>query len=92
MVSIKDKYLTIKTVADMLSCTERHINDLIVEGELIAIKIGSRAMRVSEQSLNEFIEKNKVNPEDIYDPDREKKQAPSIPVTQQIARSKFMSR
>jgi excisionase family DNA binding protein len=73
---IKDKYLTLQVVADLLSCTERHIFDLIAEGYLIAIKVGSRAVRVSEQSLEEFIEKQKVNPEDFFDPDKEKQQSP----------------
>ena len=71
MTSIKDKYLTMQTVAEILSCTERHIYDLIVEGSLTAIKVGGRAVRVSEQSLIEFIEKRKVNPEDFFDPDNE---------------------
>jgi excisionase family DNA binding protein len=71
---IKDKYLTLQVVADLLSCTERHIFDLIAEGYLIAIKVGSRAVRVSEKSLEEFIEKQKVNPEDFFDPDKEKQQ------------------
>ena len=71
MTSIKDKYLTLQVVADLLSCTERHIYDLIAEGYLTAIKVGSRSVRVSEQSLIEFIEKQKVNPEDIFDPDNE---------------------
>jgi excisionase family DNA binding protein len=89
MPAIKDKYLTIQSVADTLSCTERHIYDLIVEGSLAAIKVGSRAVRVSEQSLNEFIEKQKINPEDLYDPDRDKKPAPA-PAPAQIARSKWI--
>ena len=68
---IKDKYLTLQTVAEILSCTDRHIYDLIVEGALDAIKVGGRAMRVSEKSLEEFIEKQKVNPADYFDPDNE---------------------
>ena len=92
MTSIKDKYLTLQVVAEILSCTERHIYDLIVEGSLTAIKVGGRAVRVSEQSLIEFIEKRKVNPEDLFDParDDEKKQPP--PEQKQPARSKFISR
>jgi hypothetical protein len=72
MTSITDKYLKIQVVTDILNCTEQHISDLIMEGELVTIKIGSRAQRVSEQSLNEFIERRKVTPEDLFDPDIEK--------------------
>jgi excisionase family DNA binding protein len=71
MTSIKDKYLTMQTVAEILSCTERHVYDLIVEESLVAIKVGSRAVRVSEQSLIDFIEKRKVNSADLFDPDNE---------------------
>ena len=92
MTSIKDKYLTLQVVADLLSCTERHIFDLIAEGYLIAIKVGSRAVRVSEKSLEEFIEKQKVNPEDFFDPDKEKQQSPVAPSERSVARSKFLTK
>jgi len=62
-----------QVVANVLSCTERHIYDLIVEGELVAIRIGARAVRVAEQSLFAFIERRKINPEDLFDPDQETK-------------------
>ena len=92
MISISDKYLTLQVVADLLSCTERHIFDLIAEGYLIAIKVGSRAVRVSEKSLEEFIEKQKVNPEDFFDPDKEKQQSPVAPSERSVARSKFLTK
>jgi excisionase family DNA binding protein len=79
-------------VADLLSCTEQHIYNLIMEGALLAIKIGSRAMRVSEQSLSDFIEKRKINPEDFFDPDTEKKQAAAAMSEQQVARPRWMNR
>lgn len=94
MISIKDKYLTIQVVAEFLSCTERHIYDLIVEGELIAIKVGTRAVRVSEQSLIEFVEKQKVDPADLYDPDKDKdkKQTSAAPAGQPVARPRWMTK
>ena len=78
-------------MAEILSCTDRHIYDLIVEGALDAIKVGGRAMRVSEKSLEEFIEKQKVNPEDYFDPDKETKPA-TAPAEHPVARSKFLGR
>ena len=93
MISIKDKYLTLHVVADLLSCTERHIYDLIAEGSLTAIKVGSRSVRVSEQSLKDFIEKRKINPEDLFDPDKEKEAKPATaPAEHPVARSKFLGR
>jgi len=90
MTSIKDKYLTLHVVADLLSCTERHIYDLIAEGSLTAIKVGSRSVRVSEQSLKDFIEKMKVNPADFFDPDKETKSAAAT--EHPVARSKYLGR
>jgi excisionase family DNA binding protein len=87
---IKDKYLTLQIVAEILSCTDRHIYDLIVEGALDAIKVGGRAMRVSEQSLKDFIEKMKVNPADFFDPDKETKSAAAT--EHPVARSKYLGR
>jgi len=90
----QDRYLPLKTAAEILSCTERHIYDLIVEGSLKAIKVGSRAVRVSEQSLNDFIEKNIIKPEDLFDPDLVENSSPA-PVskhTQPVVRAKWMGR
>lgn len=70
---INDKYLKIQVVAALLSCTEQQISNLIIEGDLVAIKVGARAMRVSEQSLLAFIERRKINPADLFDPDQETK-------------------
>lgn len=86
----KDRYLTVEMVGGILSCTERHIRDLVMEGSLIAIKVGSRAIRISERSLDEFVENNKVNPEDLYDPDRDEKKTTIPP--RQVARSTWMSK
>lgn len=58
---------------EILDCTERHIYDLIADGELLAIRIGSRAKRISEKSLEDFIKRRKINPEDLFDPDQETK-------------------
>jgi excisionase family DNA binding protein len=83
-----DRWLTIQVAAERLSCTERHIYDLIVAGALEATKIGSRAVRVSELSLLAFVEKNKINPEDFFDPDKEKKPAAQQQTT--VAKSRWM--
>ena len=84
----KPRYMTMESVAEILSCTERHVYNLVVEGRLEAIKIGSRAVRISEKSLHDFIDTSRVNPEDLYDPDTEKKENERP----QIARSKWMTK
>lgn len=85
----RTKYMSIETVAEILCCSDRHIYRLIIEGKLEAIKIGNRAYRVSEKSLEDFIEKGKVNPEDFFDPDIEKKEHTNPHI---IARSTWMSK
>lgn len=77
---------------EILDCKERHIYDLIVAGELLAIRIGSQARRISEKSLNDYIEKNKINPEDLFDPDKNKKETTAAPAERQVARSRFISK
>jgi excisionase family DNA binding protein len=53
-------------VAQYLSCTKRHVYELVAQGQLEAIKLGPRALRISEVSLNGFIDKMKVkNTENI---------------------------
>ena len=66
---VKDKpdirqFVSAKKAAEALDCTEKHIYNLISMGTLIGIKIGARAIRVSLESLNAFIDGNMINPED----------------------------
>ena len=84
----RDKYLSINVVADILSCTERHIYDLIQEEKLEGIKIGSRAIRISERSLFIFIENSKLNPGDVFDPGLQEKPVKQV----QVARSRWMDK
>ncbi len=65
---ITEKYITIQTVAERLSCTDNHVYELIREGKLLAVKIGERALRVSETSYADFIADNVINPEDYFAP------------------------
>lgn len=79
MNSTIGKYISMQKVANILDCTERHIYNLIIDGELIAIKIGGRAVRISENLLIEFIERKKINPDDLFDPDIENNNRKTFP-------------
>lgn len=93
MAKTPEKYLTIKAVSESLSCTERHIYDLIVIGDLSAIKIGARAVRIAESSLTAFITRRRITPEDFFAPEREAPPTPSTPQqAPQVARSKWMKK
>ena len=86
-----DKWLPIKIVAETLSCTDQHVSMLIQQGVLKAIKIGERALRISERSLQTFIAARVVNPEDYFAPEEPKPPAPE-PQKPKIARSNWMNR
>jgi excisionase family DNA binding protein len=86
-----DKYLTVQSVAETLSCTTKYIYELIQAGSLKAIKIGERGLRISEKSLQEFIAVRVINPEDYFAP----KELPASEPEQQktkVARSRWMDR
>ena len=88
-----DKFLSVQDVAETLSCTEQYVYGLIKEGNLSAIKIGPRALRISEKSLRLFIETRTVNPADYFAPPEDAPRRPAEAVErQQVARSKWMSR
>lgn len=47
-------------VAEHLNCTKRYVYELVSQGKLEAIRLGPRALRISEASLQGFIDKMKV--------------------------------
>lgn len=63
-----ERYITIQTVAQRLSCTDNHVYALIREGKLQAVKIGERALRISERSYDDFVVKNLVDPANYFAP------------------------
>lgn len=73
----QDKYLSVNIVADILGCRVRFVYEMVKEGRLKAIRLGSRAIRISEISLTEFINLNTVDPDEYFgfdearDPDAE---------------------
>lgn len=86
-----DKYLSVQSVAETLSCSDDYVYMLIRNGNLQAVKIGERALRISDQSLKAFISARIVNPEDYFAP-----KEPSAPAPEsqkpKIARSNWMNR
>ncbi|MBN1663492.1 MAG: helix-turn-helix domain-containing protein [Deltaproteobacteria bacterium] len=82
----KDRYITVQHVADTLSCTERHVYYLIQDGALKAIKIGQRAIRISENSFDKFVKSNELDPEEYFAPEPDFPEPPQ----NKIARSTWM--
>jgi len=86
-----DKYLSVQSVAETLSCSDDYVYMLIRNGDLVAVKIGERALRISEKSLNAFISARVVNPEDYYAP-KEPPSRETQPQKPKVARSHWMNR
>ena len=63
---IQDRYLTVSRVAEILGCTERYVYEMVKEGRLKALRLGIRAIRISEGSLTEFVHTNTVDPDDYF--------------------------
>jgi excisionase family DNA binding protein len=61
-----NRLLSVHHVARRLSCTENTIYSLIQDGSLKAIRIGKRALRITESSLDEFLESREINPEEYF--------------------------
>lgn len=61
-----NRLLNVHHVARCLSCTENTIYSLIQDGSLKAIRIGKRALRITESSLIEFLESREITPEEYF--------------------------
>lgn len=56
------QYLKVKDIADMLAFTERHVRQLIADGEIPAVRI-NKSYRVDEAVLEEYLCKSQVTAE-----------------------------
>ena len=61
-----NRLLNVHHVANRLGCCNNTIYTLIQDGSLKAIRIGKRALRITEASLNEFLEDREIDPEDYF--------------------------
>lgn len=53
------KLLKVREVADRLGCTTTYVYMLVKAGKLDSVSIGSRAIRITEESLDRFLERGK---------------------------------
>lgn len=59
------RLVQIRNVAAELACSKRHVYHMIREGQLEAIRLGPRALRITRDSLEKYLMENRVNPEDL---------------------------
>jgi excisionase family DNA binding protein len=60
--STESPYLTVAQAADELAVTERFIRKLIAEGELRAVKVGARVVRIRRTDLDDLLRPARVVP------------------------------
>lgn len=60
--SVKDKFVTVQSLAARLSCTDAHVYNMIREGLIVAVKIGGRAVRISDNSIEAYLAANVIDP------------------------------
>lgn len=55
MVNTNSKLLKVKEVADYLKCTTNWVYILVRQGKLKTVKVGSRSVRITEESLTAYL-------------------------------------
>jgi excisionase family DNA binding protein len=60
-----EQLMYIHTVAKILDCLRPMVYKLVYEGKIKAVRIGKRGIRITQQSLNDFIEANTVDSIDV---------------------------
>lgn len=55
-------FLTVAQAADELAVTERFIRKLITDGELRAVKVGTRVVRIRRSDLEDLLRPARVVP------------------------------
>ena len=58
--------LYVHTVAERLKCSVRMVYNLIREGDLEAVRLGKRGIRVSQASLAGYLSRQKIDPGEYY--------------------------
>jgi excisionase family DNA binding protein len=57
-----DKLFYVSEISKKLRCSVPTVHKLVDDGELKAVKIGERGLRITEESLEKFLDRNVVIP------------------------------
>lgn len=61
----KKPWLRVTRVAKMLDCRPRLVYEMVQDGKLEAIRLGPRGIRISEESVEQFVSTSRIQPEDF---------------------------
>jgi excisionase family DNA binding protein len=88
----QDRYLAVNQVAEILGCTERYVYEMVKNRKLRAIRLGSRAIRISGISLSEFIDSNTVDPDEYFGFQDARDPDPEPAHSRKVVRSSWMDK
>ena len=57
-----DEFLTVKEVAELLKLNEQTLRNMIDRGELPAVRVGSRRVRIRQSDLDAFLGAGETSP------------------------------
>ena len=57
-----ETYLRLSTVAERLDCSARTVRRLIYSGDLAAVRVNARTLRVAESELDRFLAERATTP------------------------------
>ena len=57
----RDRLLTIKDVAQLLQVHEQTVRGYVRNGRLLCVRLGRRAIRISQSDLEEFIRQHRTD-------------------------------
>ena len=63
---IKERLLYVHRVAKILDCSRPMVYKLLYEGKIKAVRIGKRGLRISETSLQKFLDENEIVPDEFH--------------------------
>jgi excisionase family DNA binding protein len=62
MLSAQDQFLTVAEIAELLKLNQQTIRNMIDRGDLPAIRVGARRVRIRRADLEHFLEQGQTYP------------------------------
>jgi excisionase family DNA binding protein len=66
---VPDEFLTVAEVAQMLKLNQQTVRNMIIRGDLGAVRVGPRRVRIRQSQLDAFLAPNEAEPEAADDAD-----------------------
>ena len=60
--ALQSELMRVRRVANMLDVTAKRVYQMVTEGKIEAVKIGPRSMRIVRDSVDRYMEGNRIQP------------------------------